>query len=193
MNILSFIILCVVSSAYMCAQNTGTENDSRLLDMVSAELSFNATADEGVLGAGLSLSRWVYEWPNGKFYGGVGLYHGISLVTYENPRLSYSSTLWQYIQLQGGHQFELFGGALFVRSGLSIGPSTLRQKAALEDARYDINSEYSFSKTYLTVHAQTGIGSQFSSTLGLELFVNLPIITPHIAPLGIGLGVRYVL
>lgn len=163
-----------------------------LVDHLSIGLSFNAVADEAVLGVRIAGSKTVYSWKNGNFYTGGAMYYGLfpNTVKKINRYMNGTTSMWHPLQVVVGHRFHVLKRGVLIRTALNAGLAYFRQHIQLKDDRYDLDETYTFSKMYTTMHAQVGLGTRLGQKYDLELYVNLPMVNPKLALTGIGIAVN---
>lgn len=163
-----------------------------LLHDLSVGLSFDAVADEAVVGMKIIGSKTVYTWKNGNFYAGGSIYYGLFPNTFKkiNRYMTGTTSMWHPLQIVAGHRFHVLKRRILFRTALNTGLAYFRQRIHMKDDRFDLDETYTFSKMSPTMHAQLGLGIRVGQKYDLELYTHLPVINPKLALTGIGVAIN---
>ncbi len=170
------------------------KKEKKLIQVGGLGASFDAIADEAVLGLNIYAEHNLFKWKNGRFFSGLGVFYG----TYPNTnksinRYTKGRTSFIYpVHVLIGHQFLFFKKRLLLRSALSAGPSVFKQKITFDDNRFDLKETYKYSEVVFTIHSKIGVAIKIGERSNFELYTNLPVVNRKIAPLGFGLTMNRV-
>lgn len=185
-----FALLFIVMKCY-----SQDKTFSWKVDRVGAGVSYNAVADEAIVGLNIGVETNILNWNKGDIYLGIGILYGVFPNTNKkiNEFLEGRSYLTQPFQAQVGHHLYLLKKRLDINVSILSGPSVYTQKITIDDEKNDINESYKYKITKFTAHAKVGLAFRLGQSTFLESFSHLPIGNNKIAPYGLGIGISKIL